>query len=130
MIAGNTRHQSSVALILIDVINRFEFPNGDRILENALPTAEKLAMHSAFFQTPLEILLRYLGASSLILVDWRLIAASSVRRTTRTCAISGYTCRPTVAPHGPAANTGKPSNTLRTWQTLESWHLPRVASPI
>jgi nicotinamidase-related amidase len=127
MIAGKTHHKSKVALILIDVINHFEFPDGDRILGNALPIAPKLArlkararavgiptiyvndnfgqwrsdagklvdyclqpaapgrrfveairpddqdyfvlkpMHSAFFQTPLEILLRYLGASSLIL---------------------------------------------------------------
>ena len=44
-------------------------------------------MHSAFFQTPLDILLRYLGA---ILPDpcpaSRPTAASSARRTTRTCA--------------------------------------------
>ena len=125
--SSSTRHKSSVALLLIDVINHFEFPDGDRVLENALPIAPRLArlksrarragipviyvndnfgqwrsdaarlvayclqpsapgkafvqairpdpedyfvlkpMHSAFFQTPLEILLRYLGASSLIL---------------------------------------------------------------
>jgi nicotinamidase-related amidase len=124
---NSTRHKSSVALILIDVINHFEFPDGDKILKNALPMADRLAklkqgcrragipaiyvndnfgqwrsdakslvssclasrsagrpfvlplqpdeddyfvlkpMHSAFFQTPLEILLRYLGAKSLIL---------------------------------------------------------------
>ncbi|MDP9113785.1 MAG: cysteine hydrolase [Acidobacteriota bacterium] len=122
-----TRHKSSVALILIDVINHFEFPDGDKILRNALPLAARLArlkercrragipaiyvndnfgqwrseskslvarcldsncagkpfveqlkpddedyfivkpMHSAFFQTPLEILLQYLDATSLIL---------------------------------------------------------------
>src|SRR5438105_4508592 len=127
MTNNKTRHKSSVALVLIDVINHFEFPDGDRVLANALPIALKLArlkararragipaiyvndnfgqwrsdaaklvdyclqpatpgkpfvekirpddqdyfvlkpMHSAFFQTPLEILLRYLGASSLIL---------------------------------------------------------------
>jgi nicotinamidase-related amidase len=127
MTNGNTRHKSPVALILIDVINDFDFPDGDRLLREALPVAENLArlkqrarkagipaiyvndnfgqwrseasklvryclrpqsagkefveriqpdeedyfvlkpMHSAFFQTPLEILLRYLGASSLIL---------------------------------------------------------------
>jgi nicotinamidase-related amidase len=123
----NTRHKSSVALILIDVINHFEFPDGAEILKNALPIAGRLAklkqrcrnagipaiyvndnfgqwrsdarslvsrclesdcagrafvehlrpndedyfvlkpMHSAFFQTPLEILLQHLGATSLIL---------------------------------------------------------------
>jgi len=127
MTSANTRHKSPVALILIDVINDFDFPDGARLLRNALPIAPKLArlkerarraripaiyvndnfgqwrsdastllesclrpkaagrqfveqirpdkedyfvlkpMHSAFFQTPLEVLLRYLGASSLIL---------------------------------------------------------------
>lgn len=123
----HTPHTSSVALLLIDVINQFDFPQGDRILKNALPVASRLArlkrrcrragipaiyvndnfgqwrsdarslvarclqpdcagkpfveqiqpddhdyfvlkpMHSAFFQTPLETLLHYLGATSLIL---------------------------------------------------------------
>jgi nicotinamidase-related amidase len=124
---GNTRHKSPVALILVDVINHFEFPDGTRLLRNALPIAPNILrlknrarragipaiyvndnfgqwrsdaaklvdyclrptargrqfvemirpdeedyfvlkpMHSAFFQTPLEVLLQYLGASSLIL---------------------------------------------------------------
>jgi nicotinamidase-related amidase len=124
---GTNRHRSPVALILVDVINRFEFPDGDRVLAEAMPIAPKLArikerarsagipaiyvndnlgqwrsdatkliahcleadapgrkfvervrpdeddyfvlkpMHSAFYQTPLEVLLRYLGVSSLIL---------------------------------------------------------------
>jgi nicotinamidase-related amidase len=124
---NQTRHTSSVALVLIDVINHFQFPDGDKVLRQALPIAAHLAkmkqrcrdagipaiyvndnfgqwrsdansliarclhsscpgkpfveqlkpddedyfvlkpMHSAFFQTPLEILLRYLGATSLIL---------------------------------------------------------------
>jgi nicotinamidase-related amidase len=127
MTGNNTRHTSSVALVLIDVINHFEFPDGDRVLKMALPMAARLArlkqrcreagipaiyvndnfgqwrsdaksliarclgstclgkpfveqlrpddedyfvlkpMHSAFFQTPLETLLHYLGATSLIL---------------------------------------------------------------
>ncbi len=127
MPSNHTRHKSSVALILIDVINPFDFPQGDQILRNAIPLAAPLAnlkarcrragipaiyvndnfgqwrsdakslvarcleadcagqpfvkliqpddqdyfvlkpMHSAFFQTPLEILLHYLGANSLIL---------------------------------------------------------------
>lgn len=122
----STRHKSPVALILVDVINHFEFPDGERLLRNALPMAAKLArlktrarrrgvptiyvndnfgqwrsdatklvdyctrngargkmfveeirpdredyfvlkpMHSAFYQTPLEVLLRYLGASTLV----------------------------------------------------------------
>jgi nicotinamidase-related amidase len=125
--ASNTRRKSLAALILVDVINHFEFPDGDRLLRNALPIAPKVArlklrarqagipaiyvndnfgqwrsdasklvkyclrpkakgrrfvepiqpdkedyfvlkpMHSAFFQTPLEILLRYLGVSTLVL---------------------------------------------------------------
>jgi nicotinamidase-related amidase len=124
---NHTSHASSVALILIDVINRFDFPDGKRLLKQALPIAPRLAklkercrrakipaiyvndnfgqwrsdakslvascleaecegkpfveqirpddedyfvlkpMHSAFFQTPLEVLLRYLGATTLIL---------------------------------------------------------------
>jgi nicotinamidase-related amidase len=127
MSSNNTRHKSRVALVLVDVINHFEYPNGARLLRNALPIAPKLArlkkrarragipaiyvndnfgqwrsdasklldycmrpaapgrlfvehirpdeedyfvlkpMHSAFYQTPLDVLLRYLGASSLIL---------------------------------------------------------------
>ena len=123
----NVRHTSRVALVLIDVINHFEFPDGDRLLKQALPMAARLArlkqrcrsagipaiyvndnfgqwrsdaksliarcldsgctgkpfveqlrpddedylvlkpMHLGFFQTPLEILLQYLGATSLIL---------------------------------------------------------------
>lgn len=120
-------HKSGSALVLIDIINHFEFPDGDLVLRNALPTATRIArlkkrareagipaiyvndnfgqwrsdaakllaycvrpdargrefvqpiqpdaedyfvlkpMHSAFYQTPLELLLRKLGASSLIL---------------------------------------------------------------
>ena len=127
MTSSNTRHKSTAALILIDVINDFDFPDGARLLRNALPIAPKLArlkerarraripaiyvndnfgqwrseastlvesclrpkaagrqfveqirpdkedyfvlkpMHSVFFQTPLEVLLHYLGASYLIL---------------------------------------------------------------
>ena len=126
-LSRHTRHKSAAALILVDVINHFEFPDGQSILRQALPIAPRLArmkkrarragipciyvndnfgqwrsdasklvayclrpasagrkfveelrpdaedyfvlkpMHSAFFQTPLEILLRYLGASSVIL---------------------------------------------------------------
>lgn len=114
-------------MILVDVINHFEFPDGKRLLESALPIAPALKnlkdrareagiptiyvndnfgqwrsnftqlieyclrpeaegrrfveqlrpdendyqvlkpMHSAFYQSPLDTLLRHLGASSLIL---------------------------------------------------------------
>src|SRR6185437_4734782 len=120
------RHQSDRALLLIDVVNHFEFPDGNRILRKALKIAPRLTslkdrarrahipgiyvndnfgqwrsdaarllayclraqsagrrfveavrpdakdycvlkpMHSAFYQTPLDLLLRHLGASSLI----------------------------------------------------------------
>jgi nicotinamidase-related amidase len=123
----NVRHKSRVALLLVDVINHFEFPDGKNILTQALAIAPPLArlkkraraagvptiyvndnfgqwrsdarkllqyclrpeapglhfveqlqpddddyfvlkpMHSAFYQTPLDALLRELGASSLIL---------------------------------------------------------------
>jgi nicotinamidase-related amidase len=121
------RHKSSEALLMIDVINHFEFPDGGQVLARALPIAPALAklkmraykagvpviyvndnfgqwrsdvhklvdyclrpecsarsfveqlkpgpedyfvlkpMHSAFFQTPLDVLLRHLGASSVVL---------------------------------------------------------------
>ncbi|HVW10074.1 MAG TPA: isochorismatase family cysteine hydrolase [Bryobacteraceae bacterium] len=119
--------RARAALLLIDVINHFEFPDGERILRQAMPIAPRIArlkihaseagipaiyvndnfghwrseasklveyctredapgrafveqlrpgredyfvlkpMHSAFYQTPLELLLRKLGASTLIL---------------------------------------------------------------
>jgi nicotinamidase-related amidase len=40
---GNVPDESSVALLLIDVVNDLEFEGGDRILEQALPMAERLA---------------------------------------------------------------------------------------
>jgi nicotinamidase-related amidase len=123
----HVRHRSPAVLLLVDVVNHFEFPDGDAILKNALQVAPRLArlkerarasnipvvyvndnfgqwksdarkllahclradcagkpfveaiqpdeqdycvlkpMHSAFFQTPLDLLLRHLGASSIIL---------------------------------------------------------------
>ena len=125
--ARHVRHKSGLALVLIDVINHFEFPDGKKILRQALTIAPVLArlkkrareagipviyvndnfgqwrsemskliqyclrpeaagrafveqlrpdgedysvlkpMHSAFYQTPLDLLLRELGASSIIL---------------------------------------------------------------
>lgn len=125
--ARHVRHKSGLALVLIDVINHFEFPDGKTILRQALTVAPALAhlkqrareagipaiyvndnfgqwrsemskliqyclrpeaagrtfveqlrpddedyfvlkpMHSAFYQTPLDLLLRELGASSIIL---------------------------------------------------------------
>ena len=123
----NVRHKSRVALLLVDVINHFEFPDGKEVLRQALAIAPALAhlkkrareagiptiyvndnfgqwrsdakkllqyclrpdapglhfveqlqpddddyfvlkpMHSAFYQTPLDLLLQELGASSTIL---------------------------------------------------------------
>jgi nicotinamidase-related amidase len=123
----NVRHKSRVALLLVDVINHFEFPDGKDILRRALAIAPALArlkkraraagiptiyvndnfgqwrsdakkllqyclrpeapslhfveqlqpdgddyfilkpMHSAFYQTPLDLLLRELGVSHVIL---------------------------------------------------------------
>jgi nicotinamidase-related amidase len=121
------RHRSPAVLLLVDVVNHFEFPDGGAILKNALQIAPGLArlkkrarasnspvvyvndnfgewksdagkmlahclrvhcagkpfveviqpdeqdycvlkpMHFAFFQTLLELLLRHLGTSSIIL---------------------------------------------------------------
>jgi nicotinamidase-related amidase len=127
MSPDQVRHRAKRALLLIDVVNHFEFPDGEDLLRNALSLTphlrrlKKLArasdipviyvndnfgrwrsdsarlvayclrgkcagrrfveairpgardycvlkpMHSAFYQTPLELLLRQLGASSLFL---------------------------------------------------------------
>ena len=124
---AGTRHQSDVALLLIDVINHFEFPDAENVLCNVLAIAPNLArlkarakrsgiptiyvddnfgqwrsdartmaqycvrpeppgkdfvrtvlpddddyfvlkpMHSAFHQTPLDKLLRYLQTTSVII---------------------------------------------------------------
>lgn len=40
---GNAPDQSPVALLLVDVINDLEFEGGDRLLEAALPVAERIA---------------------------------------------------------------------------------------
>src|SRR5258708_23173559 len=124
---SDTTHKSALSLVLVDVINHFEFPDGDRVLGHDLSIGPRIArlkkrartegipviyvndnfgqwrsqaselvdyclgpeargvkfveqikpdkedyfvlkpMHSAFYQTPLEVLLRYLGATTLIL---------------------------------------------------------------
>ena len=40
---GNVPDKADVALVLIDVINDLEFPEGDRILREALPMADRIA---------------------------------------------------------------------------------------
>jgi nicotinamidase-related amidase len=40
---GNAPDKSAVALLLIDVINDLEFPDGDQLLEHALPMARRIA---------------------------------------------------------------------------------------
>ena len=39
---GNAPDKSKVALLLVDVINDFDFENGDKLLKNALPAAKNL----------------------------------------------------------------------------------------
>jgi nicotinamidase-related amidase len=125
--ARNNIRRSRIAVLLIDVVNHFEFPDGKQTLRKALPIAPRLArlkqraakanipviyvndnfgkwhsdtsklvayclrpgctgkpfvelikpaeedycilkpMHSAFYQTPLDVLLRDLGVSILII---------------------------------------------------------------
>jgi nicotinamidase-related amidase len=127
MLTNGALHKSATALLIIDVINHFEYPDGARVLKHALRIAPNLArlkararrlkipvvyvndnfgqwrsdmrrlleyclrpgatgrefvatlrpdeedyfvlkpMHSAFYQSPLEVLLRDFDASSLIL---------------------------------------------------------------
>lgn len=124
--SSGDRRAPKTALLLIDVINHFDFPDGDRLLREALPIAPRIArlkararrngvpviyvndnfgkwrsnaaellryclrekcagrsfvdtvkpdrddycvlkpMHSAFYETPLEILLRHLRVGSLV----------------------------------------------------------------
>ncbi len=40
---GNVPDKSSVALLLIDLINDLEFPEGEQLLEHALPMADRVA---------------------------------------------------------------------------------------
>jgi len=40
---GNAPDKSRVALLLIDVINDLEFPEGEKLLEHALPMADRIA---------------------------------------------------------------------------------------
>ncbi len=41
---GNVPDDSGVALLLVDVINDFEFDDGDALLEFALPAGKQIAM--------------------------------------------------------------------------------------
>src|SRR4051812_28674116 len=41
---GNAPEKSDVVLLLIDVISDFEFEDGDKLLEQTLPVAERLAV--------------------------------------------------------------------------------------
>jgi nicotinamidase-related amidase len=147
MAKGNIRHKSTQALLLIDMVNQFEFPDGKRLLRNALKVAPRLAslkgraraarvpiiyvndnfgqwhsnaakllayclhaqcagrafieaiqpddddycvlkpMHSAFYQRPLDVLRRHLGASSLIVAGLARTAAYYAQRTPPTWGI-------------------------------------------
>jgi nicotinamidase-related amidase len=40
---GNAPDKSEIALLLIDVINDLEFPEGDQLLEHAIPMAQRIA---------------------------------------------------------------------------------------
>ena len=40
---GNAPDKSAIAIVLIDVINDLEFPEGDQLLETALPAARNIA---------------------------------------------------------------------------------------
>src|SRR6266511_507136 len=85
---NSTRHQSSVALILIDVINHFEFPGGDKVLKNALPMTARLAK--------LKERCRRAGIPAIYVNDnfgqWRSDAKSLVAR----CVESGCAGKPFV----------------------------------
>ena len=44
MTTDDVRHKSLQALLLVDVVNHFEFPDGKRILRNALKIAPRLRL--------------------------------------------------------------------------------------
>ena len=44
MPSANAPHHSPAVLILIDVINHFEFPDGEKVLRQALPIAPRVAL--------------------------------------------------------------------------------------
>ena len=127
MSSNGTRHKSDIVMLLIDVINHFEFTDGSRLLKQALPVARNIArlkararrsnipvvyvndnfgqwrsdtrkllgyclrpeapgrefvewvrpddddyfvlkpMHSAFYQSPIDVLLRNFEASTLVI---------------------------------------------------------------
>jgi nicotinamidase-related amidase len=64
---GSAPDKHAFALLLIDVINDFDFPEADRLLKYARPMARNLlglkqrAEKAGFFSMTLETLLRYLG---------------------------------------------------------------------
>ena len=149
---GNAPDQASTALLLIDVINDFEFEGGDALLKLALPMSRKIAefkrlateagipaiyvndnfgkwqsdfkkivahcleddvrgkafverilpddrdyfvlkpKHSGFFCTDLDLLLKHLGVSNLILTGIAVTTACSLPRTMLTCGTSIYLC--------------------------------------
>jgi hypothetical protein len=173
-------HRSPAVLILIDIINHFEFPDGERVLRQPLPIAPKLArlkkraqaagmstvfvndnfgqwrsdvsklldycvrpeamgksfveqiqpdkndyfvlkpMHSGFYQTPLEVLLRYLDASTLVLGVSRLTVVSCARRTTPKCGSSSSMCRPIAQPHARQRSIGRQLSISGWWRT-QKW---------
>jgi nicotinamidase-related amidase len=43
MPSAQAPHRSPAVLILIDVINHFEFPDGEKVLRQAMPIAPRLA---------------------------------------------------------------------------------------
>jgi nicotinamidase-related amidase len=162
----NVNHRSPVALLLVDVVNHFEFPDGDRLLRNALPLVAPLArlkkrarragvpviyvndnfgqwqsdagkllayclgpgrparefvgplqpdakdycvlkpMHSAFYQTPLDVLLRRLNVTSLVLAG--LATNSCILCTAHDAKMRDYSV--TVLSDGCAARTLKEHN--------------------
>jgi len=157
-------HRSPAVLILIDVINHFEFRDGEKVLRQALPIAPKLArlkkraeaagmstvfvndhfgqwrsdisklldycvrpeaigkrfvkqiqpdkndyfvlkpMHSGFYQTPLEVLLRYLDASTLILSGLTTNGCIVCTAHDAKCGSSSSMCRPITQPHASVLN--------------------------
>jgi nicotinamidase-related amidase len=175
--ASHVRHRAKYAVLLIDVLNHFEFSDGKLLLRNALPLAPRLRrlkrlaqrsnvpviyvndnfgqwrsdasklvaycmrskctggqfveairpglrdycvlkpMHSAFYQTPLELLLKQLGASSL------LIAGLATNSCILCCAHGAKRCRDSLWRQVSATEDSASTNgSKHDWRTLAHLH--------
>jgi nicotinamidase-related amidase len=68
-------------------------------------------MHSGFYQTPLEVLLRYLDASTLALCGLTTNSCIVCTAHDAKCGNSDFLCRPIAQPREQQRSIGRPSST-------------------